>query len=492
MATAIEPSNLIPLLKLASISTSISSINSPPFFFQGYLISPPLYDPSSDSCIFSLVSPRPNRAIAVVEVKGKAGIQIKEKLKEKDKVCLSLKGAQVKEIESNQLPSVGIVFEQEVEGWIQRKLKKDEWFCYGNDLRLSSEPKSFENFQELPQNSLPTPPRQALSPKNSPNFIRNSSVREESPTKRKRLRDENSFTEPFEARPSKRSSISLDFEPIPPPITSIQPLEPPPVASTSKQSTPKRAEEPNVESRRASTQVPTVPAVQNPSLPLTRIPQPFILPKLASMPPPTNTREPPISVSRTWNLANLSDIKSGRNFAYNTSSFAVVVVEIGEVTRPRNGKKDDSYCARFEVTDPSIFSENEEIKRDSLDSIVQLQWYSHRVEDIPKFKQKDVILLRSFTVTNHPNTSLRCIRRYTKNTLPPYLLIPASTLLSSRQTDYSPLPFIDSKQVKSNQTEWELAKKLANCYSSKWFPTEDASFKELRRCVSNNTYAKLR
>lgn len=40
--------------------------------------------------------------------------------------------------------------------------------------------------------------------------------------------------------------------------------------------------------------------------------------------------------------AKLSDIKSGRDFVLNTSSFAVVVVEIGKVNKPRrpNDRKD--------------------------------------------------------------------------------------------------------------------------------------------------------
>ncbi|GAA5995337.1 hypothetical protein JCM5350_003955 [Sporobolomyces pararoseus] len=483
MATAIQPINLIPLLKLASISNSpTSSLNSPPLFFQGYLISRPLYDPSSDSCILTLVAPKPNRAMAVVEVKGKAGIRIKDKLREKDKVCLSLKGATLKEMEHNQLTSVGIVFEEEIEGWIQRKSKKDEWFSSGNDSTLSNEPKSFENSQaEFPQNSLPTPPRQALSPRSSPNTIRNLSV-DASPTKQKRLYDEDSSFGPLETRPAKR----LNLDPAQRRAITLQAPEPRPVASTLNALPPKRKEESinfaNMESKRASTQIPTFPVAQKPLLPLTQLSRPLSAPKLLSMPPPTKTREPPISVV-PGTYAKLSDIKSGRDFVLNTSSFAVVVVEIGKVNKPRRPNDQTQ----------------KEIKRDSLESIIELQWYSMKLEDMPKFKQKDVLLLRSIYITDHNPTSLRCIRRSNRGTPPPYLSIPSSTFLSSsssssssRQTEFSPLQFNDSKGVKLNQTEWELAKKLVNCYSEKWFPPEGSSFAELRSCALKNSYVKPR
>jgi hypothetical protein len=126
------PLTLVSLSKLASSPLERSSLNSTESF-QGYVFRAPRYDLRDQSCTINLVSRKPNRAVAVVEVKGEAGKRINNRVKEGDKVCFRGEGSKLSRVTDDGAgpPCVRVVFEGGISGWIQRKGSHDDYFSFG-------------------------------------------------------------------------------------------------------------------------------------------------------------------------------------------------------------------------------------------------------------------------------------------------------------------------------------------------------------------------
>ena len=125
-ATLEAPVVLVPLVEIATLRDA--SLN-PARSFQGYCLSSPTYDALRDASTITLVSPRPHRAIAIVHVRGTGAKLIDERVKARDKVCLSCRGGQRVDAQPDSaIPVVEIAFQDDVSGWIQRKDGRDEFF----------------------------------------------------------------------------------------------------------------------------------------------------------------------------------------------------------------------------------------------------------------------------------------------------------------------------------------------------------------------------
>ncbi|GAA5847130.1 hypothetical protein JCM5353_005154 [Sporobolomyces roseus] len=440
-----------PRIALGRLGTAPSaSFNNPSATTQGVVL---FVKHTSNLLDIVLTTPYPE-AMAFIEVRGELGNQLREsnRIATTDRIRLILRGGEREKMEDgpNERPRCRITYEGKIEGWIRRKgEEREEHFSLGLSSKLErhvdkkrkliAQPSSTLLPSRLPLVNLPSAEsRIATTAASIPRLAALGFDSSTGNSRKRKLEDSAHDTQRCPS-PSPASLV--------PPTTRTSRAVAPILASTApppvihKEQLIHRIE---ISKTQTSRPPPTSTALT--SLPI----------------PSTSTTQSKTQQSSEWDLVSstgqlYTSLKSVKDKKVTGSKqFCLVVVKTGKLSPPRAGKKDDPYCARFFVTDPSLDPNS----LDHYSSTVELQWYERDPSKLPTFNPGDVLFVRNLSITLYSK-----LRRYHQTPHPPYLSLPISSLSSSSTLpSLESLVFKDSSQLKLSQPEFEHAIKLAKFY----------------------------